>query len=115
MKIYLILAAILCVFVSPVSYSQAFDFEDCLVVEVVSAGAKNAHVQLDCVIEPRPECATAGRYFAFDKSTEEGKQYMSMVLTAYATGSKLTGLVNDTQCSPYQGNAALLGHLRMRK
>jgi hypothetical protein len=99
--------------VSPLSYSA--DFDNCRVVEIVSAGPNNAHVNMDCAIAQRPTCAVAGTYFGFDKATEEGKQYMSMVLTAYATGSYLTGKVHDTQCSPYQGNVALLQSLRMRK
>ncbi len=95
--------------------SHGYDFEDCKIVEVIVAGVNNAHVQLNCGIQPRPGCASAGTYFAFDKSTEEGKQYLSVVLTAFASNSNVTGNVDDALCSTYQGNVALLTHLRMRK
>jgi hypothetical protein len=114
MKICFVFVAILSVFASPLACSAA-DFENCKVTEIVSAGIHNGHVAMDCTINPRPACAAAGNFFGFDKSTEEGKQYMSMILTAFASGSTLTGYVDDAQCSPYQGNVAWLKHLRMRK
>ncbi|MEP0064411.1 hypothetical protein [Paraglaciecola sp.] len=95
--------------------SYSADFNDCKVIEIITAGANNGHVLLDCTIEPVPVCAVAPKYFGFDKSTDEGKQYMSVVLTAFASGATLSGYVNDTSCSPYQGNVALLEHLRMKK
>ena len=95
--------------------SYGFDFDNCKVVEVIIAGANYAHVRLNCGIEPRPVCAVASTYFGFDKSTEEGKQYLSVALTAFASNSNVTGFVDDVQCSTYQGNVALLTHLRMRK
>lgn len=102
-----------CLFVSSSAYSA--DFENCEVIEVVTMGNQNAHVQLSCIIKQRPVCAVAADYIGFDKSTEEGKIYMSMILTAFATGSKLSGLVDDNQCPAYQNNVALLQHLRMKK
>lgn len=106
--------AIFCTFfLSSVSYSA--DFDSCKVVEIVTAGANNFHAKIDCNIEPRPPCAVAGSYFGFDKSTDEGKQYMSIVLTAFSMGAKLTGYIDNTQCSPHQGNVGLLIHIRMRK
>lgn len=86
----------------PYAPSVAADFNSCSVVEVVLAGQQNAHIQLDCEIQPRPGCAIAGNYFGFDKSTEEGRQYLSVVLTAYASNSKLTGYVTDTLCATHQ-------------
>ncbi|MEJ2612134.1 MAG: hypothetical protein P8179_19210 [Candidatus Thiodiazotropha sp.] len=114
MKRSFALVAIVSIFASPLACSAA-DFENCKVTEIVSAGINNAHVAIDCAIDPRPACATPGNYFGFDKSTEEGKQYMSMILTAFASGSTLTGYVDNAQCSPYQENVAWLKHLRMRK
>ena len=112
-KMAVISVALLGIFASPLSHSA--DFNDCQVVEVVAAGANNAHIQLSCWIEPRPACASSGNYFGFDKSTEEGKQYLSMVLTAFASGAKLTGWVDDAQCPTFQPNVTLLQHLRMTK
>ena len=94
---------------------RAFDFNNCQVEEVVVAGVNNAHVRLSCTVEPRPACAVAGNYVGFDKSTAEGKQYLATMLTAFASNSKVTGFVNDGVCSTYQGNVALLEHLRLRK
>ena len=93
----------------------AFDFQNCRVAEVIIAGVHNAHVRLDCQISPRPACASAGNYFGFDKSTEEGNQYLSVVLTAYASDSLLTGNVDNSRCPASQGNVALLNHIRMTK
>jgi hypothetical protein len=97
------------------SFSYSMDFNNCKVIEIIAAGPNNGHVALDCQISPRPACASAGSYFGFDKSTEEGKLYMSIVLTAFASGATVTGFVNDTSCAPHQGNVALLVHLRLRK
>jgi len=98
------------------SFSYAEDFKDCQVVEVVSAGEKNSHVLLDCEIhvDARPSCALPN-FVGFDNSTVEGKNYMSMVLTAFASGAKLRGFVDGLVCSPFQNNVALLNHLRMYK
>jgi hypothetical protein len=99
-----------------VNAASAFDFQNCKITEIVMSGLTNAHVALDCAITPRPTgCATAGSYFGFDKSTEEGKQYLSLILTAYASNSNVTGLVNDNLCSPTQGNVSWLEHIRMTK
>ncbi|MCC4796840.1 hypothetical protein BCT30_16565 [Enterovibrio norvegicus] len=97
------------------NYAYSADFDNCKVTEIIAAGPTNGHVALDCIIEPRPACASAGNFFGFDKSTDEGKQYMSMVLTAFASNATLTGYVIDSQCSLHQGNVALLEHLRLRK
>ncbi len=97
--------------VATVSYS--LDFTSCKVVEIVATGINNAHDAVDCTISPRPACATGSTWFGFDKSTEEGKMYMSIVLTAFALGTNVTGNIDDTQCSPYQGNVGLLRHIRM--
>jgi hypothetical protein len=97
------------------SYAVAFDFENCHVVEIVVHGDQNAHVQLDCTVNNAPACATANTYFGFDKSTPAGKQLLAMVMTAQASGASLTGLVDPNVCSPFQGNVALLIHLRVRR
>lgn len=94
---------------------HARDFDNCTVKEIIVAGATNGHVRISCGISPRPTCATAGDYFGFDKSTEEGKQYLSMVLTAYATDALVSGNVHDTLCPASQGNVGLLTHLRMKR
>jgi hypothetical protein len=109
-KIFVTLV-LLCI--SSLAYSA--DFDNCKVVEIIASGQFNAHAQLDCQIATRPACAIAGSYFGFNKSTEEGKIYMSLILTAFASGSPVTGYVDDNNCSPYQGNVALLTHLRVRK
>ena len=98
------------------SISYSFDFQNCKVVQVVSSGNKNGHAQLDCTVQNRPYCATASNYVAFDRSTDEGKQYMTMVLEAFENGKKLTGFVSHAynSCPSFQTNVARLTHLRMR-
>lgn len=98
-----------------VSSANSADFDNCKVTEIISAGPKNGHVALSCMVQPRPACASAGNFIGFDKSTEEGKQYMAMVLAAFASDFTVTGYVDDLQCSPHQGNVALLTHIRLRK
>jgi len=112
MKKMLILISL---FISTAASASSRDFENCKVVEVVIAGANNAHVRLDCNVSPRPACATSGTYFGFDKSTQEGEQYLSVVLTAFASDSNVSGYVDDVQCAIPQSNVALLEHIRMTK
>jgi len=97
------------------THAEAFDFNTCAVVEIVITGDQNAHVQLDCAINNVPPCATANTYFAFDKSTPAGNQYLAMVMAAQAMNAKLTGDVDHSSCPPFQGNVAYLMHLRMLK
>ncbi|GAB2199423.1 hypothetical protein [Sessilibacter sp. MAH4] len=97
------------------SLSYAYDFENCKVVEIVTSGQVNAHVALDCVIQNLPACATANRYIGFDKTTAAGEIYFSMILTAFASNSTLTGHIHPSECPSFQNNVALLTQLRMRK
>jgi hypothetical protein len=96
------------------SAAHSADFDNCKVVEIVTAGSNNAHIGVDCQITPRPTCAV-GNYFGFDKSTDEGKMYMSIALTAFASGASITGYVDDNSCLPFQPNVAQLQHLRLKK
>ena len=93
----------------------AHDFDSCKIVEVVAAGAQNGHIQLDCVVKNAPACAGAPSFVGFDKSTEEGKQYLSIALAAFATNANVSGNVDKNACSPHQGNVPLLQHLRLKK
>ena len=113
MKFITRLCFLICLTNAPLAFG--FDFEGCSVEEVIVAGSSNAHVRLDCTISPRPECATSYTYFGFDKSTKEGEQYLSVVLTAFASGAKVTGLVHDTDCPLVQGNVTLLQHIRLTR
>ena len=79
------------------SYAVAFDFTECHIGEIVLDGDQNAHVQLDCLINNAPACATANMYFGFDRSTPTGKQYLAMVMTAQASGARVTGQVYWSQ------------------
>ncbi len=97
------------------SLSYAHDFTGCKVIEIIASGEKNGHIQLNCTVNPRPNNCVAGNYVGFDKSTTEGKQYLSMALTAFARNAKVTGDVDSTSCSPYQGNVPWLKHLRLSK
>lgn len=112
-KNYKFIFGILILLVSSIVHSSEFDFQSCKVIEVVIAGDKNAHVQMDCSVSIRPACAVSYTYFGFDNSTEKGKQYLSVILTAFASGSLVTGFVDDNQCMATQGNVALLTHIRM--
>jgi len=96
------------------AYSVAADdFKNCKVVEIISGGNVNAHIQLNCIVKNVPPCAVAPNYVAFDKTTEEGKSYLTMALAAFATDAVVTGTVNKTSCPAYQGNVPLLISLRM--
>ena len=94
----------------------AFDFSGCQVMEIVAADTYNAHVHLNCAIANRPTCAV-DTYFAFDKSTTAGKQYLAMVMSAQALGAYLTGNVvhDEGSCPGWQSNVALLNHLRLTR
>lgn len=111
----LIILFLVFTFCYPASALAARDFQNCKILEIVVAGAQNSHVRMNCHVEPRPACASAGTWFGFDKSTEEGKQYLSIALTAYSTNSNVSGYVHNTLCSPYQGNVSWLRHIRMTK
>jgi hypothetical protein len=97
------------------NFAQAWDFNGCKVTEVVVAAGDNAHVALNCSISPRPACGTADNYFGFDKSTQEGELYLSVILTAFAMDLPITGFVNDSVCPSFQSNVSLLEHLRIKK
>jgi len=100
------------------NYTFAWDFSECLVAEVILGDDdRNAHVQLDCSISNVPSCAVANRYFAIDRSTESGKQKLALVMTAQASGMKVTGNIvqGENSCPVWQGNVALLAHLRVKK
>jgi hypothetical protein len=101
-------------FLPPALPAAAYSFVDCNVVEIVVSGNQNAHVQLRCMPVNLPACAAGNPYFAFDRSTNEGKHYLATVTMAYATGSKVTGWVSAS-CAPFQNNVALLTHLRVRR
>lgn len=95
-------------------FSNAWDFSGCKITEVVIGGSQNAHIALNCGIKA-PACATAGNYFAFDKSTKEGEQYLSMVMMAFSMDLPVTGLVDDNICPSFQPNVSLLEHIRVKK
>jgi hypothetical protein len=100
------------------SFAYAFDFNDCNIVEVVLGGDdRNAHVQLDCVINNVPTCATSNKYFAFDRSSESGRQKLGVLLAAHAANMKVTGTINQAEgtCPTWQSNVAYLQHIRVRK
>lgn len=92
----------------------AYDFSGCEVAEIVLVGEQNAHVQLSCEVKNLPPCAVAKTFVAFDKSTDAGKQYLALFMSAQAMSGKVTGTVFQT-CSTWQTNVALLGHLRVKK
>lgn len=96
-------------------YALAFDFNGCSIVDIVTDGDKNAHIQLSCFIQNAPTCATSSNFFGFDKSTSAGKQWLAMVSLAYATNSKVTGNVSRSSCAAFQGNVTNLEHLRVSK
>ena len=91
----------------------AGDFTGCAAEEIVVAGDQNGHVRLNCQIANLPACASQS-WVAFDKSSVAGKQYLAMIVYAQSVGAKLEGNVAQT-CSPFQGNVALLIHLRVTR
>jgi hypothetical protein len=114
MKKFLLMGAFVAGLIPSISYS--WDFTDCNVVTIIAEGANNGQVALSCNINNVPICgAQLPAYFGFDKSTEEGKQYLSIVLTAFASGAKVSGAVDHSSCSPYQGNVALLKSIGIKK
>jgi hypothetical protein len=108
-----VLPFVLALLLSP--YAEAFDFNGCEITEIVLAGDQNAHVGLNCTISNIPACAVSSNYFGFDKTTLAGKQYLAMLMSAQAMGSKITGIVDHSICPVFQGNVALLNHLRVAK
>lgn len=95
----------------------AMDFSGCHVAEIVIAGDINAHVRLDCPISNVPTCATSNTYFSFNKSTDSGNQYLSLVMTAFAANVKVSGFIShdENSCPAWQNNVALLNHLRVTR
>jgi hypothetical protein len=71
-------------------------------------------VRLNCQIKNLPTCAAANTYFSFDRSTDSGKQRLSLVTAAFAAGWKVTGYVHK-HCEVWQNNVAALNHLRVTK
>ncbi len=90
------------------SYGAAADFDKCAVDELIQNGDRNGTAKLSCEIVPIPACATASKYIGFDTSTTQGKHFFAMLMTAQATGAKVSGAVHDTACSPNQSNTALV-------
>ncbi len=115
-KVSSILAIVLLVWMGNVFAD--YHFTNCHVVEIVSSGnVNNAHVRLDCAISPRPSCATAANWFGFDKSTDTGKQYLSLVSMAFSMNAVVTGTVNQTEgsCPAWQTNVSMLAHIRVKR
>jgi hypothetical protein len=106
----------LLILINATAYGEAH-FKNCHIVETVSAGDVNAHVRLDCAISPRPACATARTWFAFDKSTDSGKQYFGLMMMAFSAGMVVTGYVSQGEgsCPGWQSNVSLLQHIRIKK
>ncbi len=98
------------------SFSNAYDFDRCGVIEVVlGADSKNGHVKLDCEISIATD-ATEKNYFAFDRSTESGKQVYSLVLMAFASDAKISGWVDNNVTPAWLPTVSLLnGSIRILK
>jgi hypothetical protein len=95
-----------------------YNFTGCHIEEIVEVNnTNNSHVRLDCEITPRPTCAVAGAWFAIDKSTDQGKQLLSLVTTAFSINAIVSGNVNQNQgsCPTWQNNIAMLVHLRVKR
>ncbi|TVZ39027.1 hypothetical protein P886_3414 [Alteromonadaceae bacterium 2753L.S.0a.02] len=87
------------------------EFNNCGVEEIrLGENDRNAHVKLTCNVATEAQCATAKRFVAFDRSTESGNQKLSIFLTAFAAGSKVTGNTLET-CPDFQGNVVELNWL----
>lgn len=95
--------------------AAASDFSACDVVEIVLAGDQNAHVQLSCTVANAPACASSPNFVGFDKSTNSGKQYLALFMSAQSMNAKVEGYVDHTSCSPWQGNVPLLTMLRVKR
>jgi hypothetical protein len=108
---YKFLLAIFSFFVT--SYSYGGQFNNCTVVQIVSNGDKNVHVQLSCAMPNPPPCATASVFIGFDGSSIAGKRYFAMASMAFAMNMKLNGNFDDSVCSPYQSNVVWLTDLRV--
>lgn len=108
----------MCIFLLLPNIALAWDFTECQVVEIILGDDdRNAHARLSCEIVNIPTCAiTANSYFAFDRSTESGKQKLVMVMSAHATNMKVTGTIvrAENSCPTWQGNVALLASLRTK-
>jgi hypothetical protein len=96
------------------AHAQTAHFNSCEVVEIIVAGESNAHVQLSCMPTSVPQCGQNNPFVAFDKSTLEGKQYLAVFMTAFATGARVSGYVYN-HCPSFQPNVAALAHVRMRR
>jgi len=100
--------------------ASAADFDNCLIKELVIHspavnGDENFHFRLDCPISG-PGCAATAKHFAaFDRSSTSGMQMLSVVMNAFDKGYRVTGYVDDNNCPAWQGNVALLEHLRVVK
>lgn len=108
---------ILMILLTSSGMASAMHFQNCQIVEVVAAGVINTHVRLDCAISPLPSCATAGLWFAIDRSTTSGAQYLSLVMMAFSSGMRVTGYVvqSEGSCPVWQNNVALLQSIRIVK
>ena len=91
-------------------------FNDCTVEDIrLGSQPENGHVKLSCEITYGPSCSNAAKqYVAFDKTTEEGKQRLSLFLTAFAGNFKVTGKVKQ-DCPAWQTNVALLDSVVLKK
>jgi hypothetical protein len=112
MKIKILIAFSYLLATSP---TYAGQFDGCTVIEIVSAGDHNVHVQLSCNMSRPPPCAIALPYMGFDGATAEGKRYFALVSMAFSINMKLTGTIDDVVCAPHQRNVALLTSLRLTK
>jgi hypothetical protein len=114
MRLPIVISIVFAAVIAPAP-ALAYDFTDCTVGEIVSAGDQNAHVQLGCYVTNVPACATGANYVGFDKSTTAGKQYLALFMMVQETGGKVTGYVDHAVCSPWQGNVPYLNHLRVAR
>lgn len=111
MKIVLKIAsavAVLAAFFAPSVHAGTFSA--CTVIAVIVQGDQNGYIQIACPapMTALPACASAPAYVGFDKSTPAGKQYLALFTYAQAVGAKISGNIDATSCSPWQGNVALL-------
>lgn len=108
---YIFLLAVMTVLSSALN---AENFTDCEVLDIrFGSQAENAHVLLNCIITGLPSCGT-GSYVGFDKTTEYGKQYLTLFLTAFAGNFKVRGTVQQ-DCPTWQTNVALLQSVVLKK
>ena len=94
--------------------AAANDFNDCEVLDIrFGTQVENGHVYLSCKIETAPACASANQFVAFDKSTDLGKQQLSLFLTAFAGNFKVRGGIKQ-ECATWQHNVALLTYVVLK-